>query len=162
MICTVASFRGNLKIWKCAQDVNEYESAHEMCTIAPPETWFDGYDEVWVWTSVSWFRPRPRSLVMMLQGGFRDFYSIFLAEGRVRLNQYGWVGLQKTMSSSSRAAALNHLQEDFKFKFARQKSPARTPKNRVNLCQYSPPLRILLCQWKMKGAYDMHGCLLSR
>ncbi len=59
----------------------------------PPEMWFDGYDEVGVWTSVSWFHPRPRSLAMMLQGGFGDFYSIFLAEGRVRSNQCGRIGL---------------------------------------------------------------------
>jgi hypothetical protein len=160
MIFTVATFQGNHKIWKCAQDVNEYESAHEMCTIAPPETWFDGYDEVWVWTSVSWFHPRTHSLAIMLQGGFGDFYSIFLAEGRVRLDQCGRVGLQKTMSSSSWATALNPCKKIINSKIARQNSPARTPKNRVNLCQYSPPLQFLLCQQKMKGAHDMHGCFL--
>jgi hypothetical protein len=66
------------------------------------------------------------------------------------------------MSSSSRAAALNPRKKILNSKIARQNSPARTPKNKVSLCQYSPPLQILLCQQKMKGAYDMHGCFLSR
>ncbi len=59
---------GNSNIWK---------SVHKMCTIAPrlqglmvkPRL---GLDQCYL------VQPRPRPLAMMLQDGFRDFYSIFV------------------------------------------------------------------------------------
>ncbi len=66
---------------------------------------------------------------MMLQGrGFGDFNSIFLAEGRVRSNRCGRVGLRKNNELLLSGRRLKSSQENFEFEIACQNSPARTPK----------------------------------
>ena len=52
-------------------------------------------DEVGFGPDLIWYHPRPRPSAMMLQGGFGDFYSIFLDEGRGGRNEIDRSDLQK-------------------------------------------------------------------
>ena len=56
-------------------------------------------DEVGFGPDFIWYHPRPRPSAMMLQGGFGDFYSIFLDEGRAGRNDLIRAAFKKAMSS---------------------------------------------------------------